>query len=171
RPSEDLSGYLKIDIGGYNPFLGVSYGEMAAKSRSMHKSQGFGAAPSRGTALEYFEVTGGEPAPHGIFDGLDLTWTRVRGRDKLAALLRKARSEFRPDHPEASIPILLEARAELAALPPNPWKEDKRRELDDVIAACAGLWLEAAATEPTVVPGHSLALNLTAIDRAGAHLS
>lgn len=35
---------LKIDVGGFNPLLGKSYGEIAAESRSMHKSQGFGSA-------------------------------------------------------------------------------------------------------------------------------
>ncbi|HJZ83963.1 MAG TPA: PIG-L family deacetylase [Polyangia bacterium] len=171
KPGEDLSAYLKMDIGGYNPWLGLSYGEIAARSRSMHKSQGFGAAPSRGINLEYFQVLAGEPARHSIFEGLDLTWARVRGSDKLANLLRRARSDFRPDRPEAVIPVLLEARTELAALPSNPWKEQKRRELDDVLASCAGLWLEAAAADASAVPGRPLGLALTALNRSGAHLS
>ena len=33
---------LKIDVGAFNPILGKSYGEVAAESRSQHKSQGFG---------------------------------------------------------------------------------------------------------------------------------
>src|SRR5262249_40810845 len=149
----------------------LSYGEMAAQSRSMHKSQGFGAASSRGARIEYFQTTAGEPAKSGIFDGVDLTWGRVRGAEKLAALLKRARNEFRPEKPEAAIPALLEARTEMAALPPNPWKEDKRRELDDVIAACAGLWLDAIGADATAVPGRTLALTLTVIDRVGAHLT
>src|SRR6478672_1492244 len=48
-----------FDVGGYNPVLGKSYGEIAADSRSQHKSQGFGVAKSRGEALEYFRTTGG----------------------------------------------------------------------------------------------------------------
>src|SRR5829696_2464939 len=35
------SDQFKIDVGGYNPLLGKSYGEIAAASRSQHKSQGF----------------------------------------------------------------------------------------------------------------------------------
>ncbi len=31
---------LKIDIGGYNPLFGKSYGEMGGEARTMHKSQG-----------------------------------------------------------------------------------------------------------------------------------
>src|SRR5262249_25839381 len=32
RPGEDMSGYLKLDTGGYNALLGASYGEIAAQS-------------------------------------------------------------------------------------------------------------------------------------------
>src|SRR3954468_20784198 len=45
---------LKIDVGGYNAVLGKSYGEIAATSRSQHKSQGFGVPAQRGSVLEYF---------------------------------------------------------------------------------------------------------------------
>src|SRR6185436_13658496 len=34
---------VKIDVGGFAPLLGESYPELAARSRSMHRSQGFGA--------------------------------------------------------------------------------------------------------------------------------
>src|SRR5215510_12923748 len=50
-----------FDVGGYNPLLGKSYREIAAISRSNHKSQGFGSAASRGEAIEYFKTTGGTP--------------------------------------------------------------------------------------------------------------
>src|SRR5215467_243355 len=50
---------FRFDVGGYNPLLGKSYGEIAAISRSNHKSQGFGIGASRGEALEYFKTTGG----------------------------------------------------------------------------------------------------------------
>jgi LmbE family N-acetylglucosaminyl deacetylase len=47
---------FKIDVGGYNPLLGESYGEIAAKSRSQHNTQGFGVPSSRGKQLEYFKT-------------------------------------------------------------------------------------------------------------------
>src|SRR5580704_5169891 len=46
---------FKIDVGVYNPILGKGYGEMAAESRSFHKSQGFGTAKQRGSNIEYFK--------------------------------------------------------------------------------------------------------------------
>ena len=46
---------LTIDIGGYQPLLGRSFSEIAGQSRSMHKSQGFGAAERRGSIPSHFE--------------------------------------------------------------------------------------------------------------------
>src|SRR5438309_760604 len=53
------SDQFHFDVGGYNAILGKSYGEIAADSRSQHKSQGFGVPRSRGEAMEYFKTTGG----------------------------------------------------------------------------------------------------------------
>ena len=48
-----------MDVGEFDPLLGSSYSEIAAISRSMHKSQGFGAAGRRGTRFEYFKLVEG----------------------------------------------------------------------------------------------------------------
>jgi len=64
---------LQLDIGGYNPLLGESYGEIAARSRSMHKSQGFGSVGTRGNANESFQLLAGEPASKDILDGVNTT--------------------------------------------------------------------------------------------------
>lgn len=168
--SDDLSGFRKLDIGVYNPLLGVSYGEVAADSRSMHKSQGFGAAKNRGPLLEYFQPLAGEDNPPGLLDGIDLSWGRVAGATKLAQLLKQAAREFSPRHPEAVIPTLLQARAELTRLPPSPWKEPKLRELNEVLGACAGLFVEVSASDYAVTAGGSLALVAVAQNRSAAAL-
>src|SRR5688500_7415817 len=59
---------FKVDVGGFNAVLGKSYGEIAAESRSQHKSQGFGVARSRGEALEYFTTTAGTAPKQDLFD-------------------------------------------------------------------------------------------------------
>jgi LmbE family N-acetylglucosaminyl deacetylase len=170
KPNEDLSAFLKMDIGAYNPMLGLSYGELAAASRSMHKSQGFGAAPARGPAPEYFQRLDGEPLQRSFLDGIDTTWARVRGSEKLRQALARVRAQFRPEAPHQSLPALADAAAELAALPDNPWKAEKANELDGAIAACAGLWAEATAPAPTVAPGGELAVTVSALDRSPAAL-
>ena len=82
-PNADMSSFIRLDVGGYNPLLGKSYGEIAAESRSMHKSQGFGSAKQRGEYLEYFKPVKGDTAGlKDIFEGIDFTWKRVKGGRK-----------------------------------------------------------------------------------------
>ncbi|HEY0609290.1 MAG TPA: PIG-L family deacetylase, partial [Chitinophaga sp.] len=69
----------KIDVGAFNFLLGRGYGEIAAESRSQHKSQGFGVPASRGSALEYFTTIKGDAPVHSLLDGINTTWERVPG--------------------------------------------------------------------------------------------
>jgi len=57
----DVTGLIPLEAGGYQPLLGKSYPEIAAASRSMHKSQGFGVEIERGERKEYFKFLDGEP--------------------------------------------------------------------------------------------------------------
>jgi LmbE family N-acetylglucosaminyl deacetylase len=163
-------GMLQWDSSQFSPLLGLSYGELAAESRSQHKSQGFGAAPVHDGSMENFSLLAGEPATRTIFDGLDTSWKRVPGAEKFSAALGKATAEFKVDAPASSVPALLVALQELRALPENPWKAQKEAELVEVITQCAGLFVEAASASPSVVPGGKLALKLMVLNRSNAAL-
>ena len=171
KPGEDLSSFLKVDVGAYSPHLGVSYGELAATSRSMHKSQGFGAAAQRGPALEYFKAVVGDTPEHSLFETVDLSWRRVPGSARLVGMLERARADFRPERPEAAIGALLDARDELARLPDNPWKGPKSAELRDAIVACAGGFFEAVAADYQTTPGASLGVKVTALNRSSTPIT
>ncbi|MDO6390193.1 PIG-L family deacetylase [Pontibacter sp. BT731] len=160
------SQLLKVDVGGYNPLLGKSYPEIAALSRSMHKSQGFGATGTRGVTIEYLEHTKGERAKEELFEGINTTWSRVKGSEKVAALLQQAVAEFKPEQPSAVVPTLLAARKELAKLPDSYWKRLKTEELEQVVKHSLGLYLEAVATDYAVTPGEHLNVQLEAINRS-----
>jgi hypothetical protein len=71
--------FLAIDVGGYDALLGESYPEMAGRSLTMHKTQGFGSAGPRGSVVEHFRMLAGEPFRASLFDGIDRTWRRVPG--------------------------------------------------------------------------------------------
>ena len=103
--------------------LGVSYSEIAAISRSQHKSQGFGSRGSRGDRLEFLEHIKGEKAEKDIFDGIDMTWKRVKNADKVQALVDKAVIEFDGENPSASLPTLLEIRKAIGSLEPGVWQK------------------------------------------------
>ena len=156
RPGEDLSRHMKEDIGSYDPLLGVSTGEIAADSRSMHKSQGFGAPRQRGPSIEYFDVLAGEPAKVSFLEGVP---TELRD-GKLRQALRRARVAFKAEAPYLAIPALLEA---LDAVP-----EERRRDIEEAIVACAALHLEAITRRHSVSPGGSLPVALGALLRSPA---
>ena len=44
KSDAELATLPHLDVGGYDPWLGLSYPDLAADSRSNHRSQGFGAA-------------------------------------------------------------------------------------------------------------------------------
>ncbi|MBB6610974.1 PIG-L family deacetylase [Pontibacter sp. Tf4] len=157
---------LKVDVGGYNPLLGESHGEIAAASRSMHKSQGFGASASRGTSLEYLQHTKGDKAEKELLEGVNTTWARVKGGDKVEKLIQKAIDTFKPTEPATIVPTLLAARKELQKLPDSHWKNLKTEAINKLIQDATGLYLEVAASDFSAAPGQSLAFNIEAINRS-----
>ncbi|MCP3100306.1 PIG-L family deacetylase [Myxococcus sp. K15C18031901] len=169
KPDADMSAYLKVDVGGFDPLLGRSWGEVSAESRSQHKSQGFGVPAERGPLLEYFTPLAGTRPTKDVFEGLDLTWRRWKGGDAVAVAVEEAVKGFDARAPHRSVPALLRVHAALSALPDeHPWKALKLRETETLVAACAGLFLEARAGEPSAVPGAPVELNLFALNRSPA---
>jgi hypothetical protein len=162
---------VTLDVGGYDPELGLSYSELGGRARSLNRSQGAGTRERRGSVTETFQHVDGEPAVNDLFDGVTLDWSRVAGGPALAALLRDAEARFDPDRPWEVLPALARARRAMSALPDDPQVRAKRLELDGVMRSCAGLWVEALAETPTVTPGDTLRITITAIGRTPAPLT
>jgi len=169
KPGEPEPVTLQIDSGGYSPLLAESFGEIAARSRTQHKSQGFGTLGTRGTNPEFFRVVAGEPATSDPFDGVDLSWSRFPQGPAVASEAAAVFRSFDPRDPAASVPALLALRTRLQAPgagSPDPVLEEKRLQLDRIVAACLGLHLETRVLNAEGVPGESLELKLGAIARA-----
>ncbi len=165
---------LRVDVGAYNPLLGRAYTEIAAESRSQHKSQGFGSAERRGTNINYFDQLGGDPAAKDLFEGIDTSWSRFPGGEAVGTILRQAADSFDPKDPSKSIPLLLQASDamdRLGAGPAwstrlNPWLPIKRAELLDAIRACAGLAIDVSAGDSSVNPGGEVPITVTVVNRS-----
>jgi hypothetical protein len=80
-------------------------------------------------------------------------------------ILAEASRSLDPAQPEKVVPLLLEARKRMAALK-DPWAERKRAELDEAVALCAGLWLDASTDRPEFVPGSTMTVRTTALNRS-----
>ena len=160
-PPPDL---LNVDVGVYSPELGASFGEIGGASRSANRTQGTGAAETKGSQMVAMETVSGDKATKDLFENLDITWNRVPGGAAVQPIVTQALTAFVPAHPEALLPQLTQARPLIAAIK-DPLAERKLKELDDLIALCAGLSLEAQSDKAAVSPGATLRVNFTAIQR------
>src|SRR5437868_4879948 len=133
---------FKFDVGGYNPLLGKSYGEIAATSRSNHKSQGFGAPASRGEALEYFKTTNGDAPSEDLMDGVDQTWHRLKSGEAIQRIVDSLSASFDFLHPEKSVKGLVRLYLALNAMPDGYWRNQKLKETKTLIEQCSGLFLD-----------------------------
>ncbi len=161
---------LTVEIGEYNPVLGFSYTEIGGMARSMHRTQGFGAPERKGAAQNYLVHVAGEAATKDVFDGIDLSWNRVRGGAAVGELLSQAERTFAAEAPERIIPRLIEARRALKRID-DVWTARKLEEIDHVIALAAGLWLDSTAERESVTPGAELKLTATALNRSRVPMS
>ena len=164
-----LSPAGEADTGAFNPVLGYSYQELATMSRSMHHSQGTGAVRRPGEGETTFGLLEGSPVSKDLFEGIDTTWNRLPGGAKVGPLIEDALRAFDMQHPEKSLPALAKARPLIAAID-DPLAKAKLAQLDEAMALCAGLYVEAEAKQPEVSPGAKLTVTTTAINRSGAHV-
>ena len=156
---------FKMDVGAFNPLLGKGFGEIAAESRSQHKSQGFGVGASRGSSQEYFLTVKGKTPKNSLLDDVNIGWSRVPGGARIGAQIDAALAAYNMEDPAASVPALLEIRRAIKALPDGYWRNLKLNEAEQLIYACAGLWAEAYSASPTVVPGNNMETTVQIINR------
>ncbi|MBC7418896.1 MAG: PIG-L family deacetylase, partial [Pedobacter sp.] len=155
---------FKIEVGQYDPLLGMGYGELAGISRSLHKSQGAGTRSIAGTKTEYFSLVDGKSTSKTLFDGLDLDW-KQKGQNAIATALQKITIDFDFSHPAKSLPSLLALRKNIASLSDGALRKDKLKALDKIILSCAGFMGEVITDEPEAVAGKTYPFQLNLIVR------
>ena len=164
----DKSALVNLPTGVYYQSLGKSNQEIAALSRSRHQSQGFGSTGSRGDDIEYMELIKGN-APkekNNLFEGIDTSWNRVKGGNAIGTVLQNVEKNFNFKNPSTSISELVKAYSMIQKLEDKHWKAVKSKEIKEIIAACAGLYLEAVAENQEATPGSTIKLKLEAINRS-----
>ena len=161
----DTTKMTTINVGGYNPMLGESYTEVAAKSRSMHKSQGFGSSGTRGDHIEYLLQWGGKEVK-GVFKGIDTSWGRLKGAEEVAFFINKAIDAYDEMNPSEIIAPLMGARNALDNIEDTFWKQIKQKEIDDLILAASGLYLTLKADQPSYAVGDSIKIGLEIVNRS-----
>lgn len=163
----DKSNLVQLKTGTFYPSLGLSNSEIAALSRSKHQSQGFGNTGTRGEETEYLELLKGDMPtdPSNLFEGINTTWTRIEGGKAIGDILHQVEKDFDFTNPGKSIPELVKAY-KLLKDRTDYWGIQKTKEIKKIIAACAGLFLEAVAETQYTSPGAEINLRLEAINRS-----
>ena len=163
----DAGSFVAVDLSGYNAILGKSYSEIAASSRSMHKTQGFGSAPNIGLRKDYLLHTDGVPAQNDLFDDVDLTWNRVKNSEKVRQLIQKVISDFDFSNPATSVPALVGIYKELGKLDATDYfVKKKKSEVKALIQECLGLWFETNPEEYSTSPGGKATVQVKIVNRA-----
>ncbi len=160
---------FNVNVGGYNALMGRSYGEIAAQSRSQHKSQGFGAAATRGDSYEYFRTTGGDAPREDLLDGVDITWNRV---GKRGAVYQQAIADivarYDASSPQRSVPALTALYQLLDKAGSDYWINKKKEEVQQLIADCSGLFIDVYTNQAFAVQTGDLRIQVVANNRLGA---
>jgi LmbE family N-acetylglucosaminyl deacetylase len=170
---------LKMDVGMFNPLLGKSYGEIAALSRSQHKSQGFGVPAQRGASIEYFKTIKGEAPTADLMDGINTGWDRLLHGGELINRPSKENNiqnfiadsiikNFDHEHPEISLPQLIRLYSRVSLIGQNYQIRQKLAEINNLIEICSGVYLEATASNQLNTIGDSIKITLTINNRLGA---
>ncbi|HET7551579.1 MAG TPA: PIG-L family deacetylase [Gemmatimonadaceae bacterium] len=182
------------NAGKYDPLLGESYAELAALSRSQHKSQGFGRVAELGSMTgsvrrEASRVgSPGDPSSErSIFAGIDTTWSRLdslvsRPEERaivarLVAATKDVREKIDLFDPSADVDALTRAHAALAALAaaeresPHPNPDVQSSVADGLVRAtrallmARGIAVEATVDRDFVALGDSIAVSVAIYNR------
>ncbi|WP_299061626.1 PIG-L family deacetylase [uncultured Polaribacter sp.] len=157
-----------FDVGTYYPLKGMSNNELASLASSQHLCQGFGRLTTRGSQKEYVEFLKGDKLKdqNDIFSGINTTWNRLNKGGEIGEILYEIEENFDFVKPEIHLPKLMEAYALIDKLTDNHWRAIKKKQIKEIIEACAGLYLEASAESSSATPNSVINLSFEALNRS-----
>ena len=159
---EEGKKYYAFEVGGYDPLLGKTYHQIAADSRTMHKSQGFGSTAGAGNAKDYIEQVGGESYTTTPFDGVSNRWEQLTGGKAILSQVDQLLKNFNFVQPDQNIPALLSLRKAILSLTSQEqWVKEKLEKLDQTIFNALGLEYEYIARKEIGFPGEKIKTELS----------
>jgi LmbE family N-acetylglucosaminyl deacetylase len=170
---EASKGLIKFDIGEFYPQKGLSNNELASIASSQHLSQGFGRISTRGAQNEYLKFLKGDSLQdqNDIFSGINTTWNRINGGGKIGDILYDIEENFDFRNPSKHIAKLLAAYQRIELLEDEHWKNLKKKQIIEIIEACAGLYLEASAESNKGTPNSKIKVDFEVLNRSNINMT
>jgi LmbE family N-acetylglucosaminyl deacetylase len=153
--------YAVFPVGEFNSLLGKTYSQIAAASRTMHKSQGFGATPRIGAADDNLQFIKGESFETSAFEGIPDRWAEIDGGMEIESMIQSAIEKFDFINPVVNLKSLMQIRSKLLALNSRiSWVNEKTKKLDKVIFESLGLKMEFVTNEELGFAGEEIKATL-----------
>ncbi|MFT7347523.1 MAG: LmbE family N-acetylglucosaminyl deacetylase, partial [Cryomorphaceae bacterium] len=158
--------FITVNVGEYNTLIGESYAQIAARSRSEHKSQGFGSDYPMGNQTEFMEYVLGEKVEKGenLLSNIPTDWDKTEV-PQVGRILEKVINDYDFADPAASVSGIIEALTLLNEAESTPLVDRKIPDLENLLVRLAGLEMEATTKEYLVATGSKVScevkINLT----------
>lgn len=168
---EEGKTYYTFAVGEYNPLLGTTYSQIAADSRTMHKSQGFGSTSQIGQGNDFIEMINGPTFENHPFEDIRNRWEQLPNGNQIIESIDKAISGFDFTIPENNLENLLEIKKLMDGQRNNDlWFEEKKKFLDKLILEVLGVKAEFVVRKEIGYPGETIKTELVFNNPAGISL-
>ncbi|WP_373496183.1 PIG-L family deacetylase [Aquiflexum sp.] len=158
---EEGKTYFRFAVGEYNPLLGTTYSQIAADSRTMHKSQGFGSTSQIGQGNDFIELVNGSTFKNHPFEDISNRWEQLPNGNKIIGAIEDALSGFDFTSPENNLEKLLQIKSLLDGQDSQAlWLDEKKQYLDKLILEVLGVKAEFIVKKEIGFPGESIITEL-----------
>jgi LmbE family N-acetylglucosaminyl deacetylase len=158
---EEGKVYHRFMVGEFNPLLGTTYSQIAADSRTMHKSQGFGSTSQIGRGNDFIEMVKGEAFYDTPFDGISSRWGQLENGNEIRKAINKTIQEFDFLHPQNNVGNLLVIKKLLDGQGNSSnWIKEKQGDINQLILDVMGVKAEFIVRKEIAYTGEKINVEL-----------
>lgn len=159
--------FFAYDVGGYNPLMGESYTEMAGRSRSMHKSQGFGSSEPAGEQFEYLKLMRStSKLPEDPFHNSLFTYSDI----SLLKAFNNSLQSIDNDDYKSLLTNLVIMKKWFQNQSDSPLASHRVDQIDEIIKQSLGLKITLSAQNLKFAQGSELAAEFSILQRLGENV-